>query len=271
MTGLTLTLKAGPRRRLDLGALAPAASAARTLAEIERLPLRFGRRTVPLGEHFSVKGEPGDALAIEAEGAFLDRLGAGFASGAIRVRGDLGFYAGEGMTGGLLEVSGSVGDFAGCGMTGGVLKIAGDAGDFLGSARPGERHGQAGGAILVKGCAGDRTGDRMRRGLILVDGAIGADAASRMLAGTIAAGGGTGPRPGFGMQRGTLLIRTPGPEMLSTFVFAGALELGFLELLRRRVAHLGSWLSQPDFSSRRVSRYIGDRAADGRGEIVILA
>jgi formylmethanofuran dehydrogenase subunit C len=268
VTGLVLRLRAEPALRLDLSPLTPELLAGQSADAIARTPLRYGRRSVPAGEWFDVRGTAGSDLLIEGDGTRLDRIGADMQNGAIRVEGSAGAYLGIGMRGGRIEVSGSVDAYAGCGLVGGLVRIAGDAGDFAGAALPGEHRGMRGGVLIVAGRLGDRAGDHMRRGLILAEGGCGDYCGARMMGGTIATLGPCGSRPGFAMQRGTLLLAGPGPSPGPTFNDAGELAYGFLVLLARSWKELPSRFASLSRSSIRGRRWIGDLAFGGQGELI---
>jgi formylmethanofuran dehydrogenase subunit C len=271
MTGLTLTLRQPSRQRLDLSPLLPERLAGLDEAAIAKIALVSGNRRIPVGELFTLSGEDPADLRIGNPGpTALDFIGKDMTGGRITVEGDAGAYVGLGLKGGRIHVRGHVGPWAGADMRRGVIEIDGDAGDFPGGALPGEMRGMSGGLLIVRGNAGDRAGDRMRRGLLVVEGNIGAYAGSRMIAGTIAALGGTvGPYPGFGMRRGSLILTGSPSQMLPTFADCGRHELGFLRLLPQALDGCSSRLA--DFAARppQMQRLAGDRAAGGKGEILI--
>jgi formylmethanofuran dehydrogenase subunit C len=268
MSGFVLRLRAAPSFRLDLSPLTPDRLAGQTAEAVARIPLSYGRRSVPVAEWFDVRGSAGSTVSIEGDGSRLDRIGAGMQNGLIRVEGSAGAYLGIGMRGGRVEVSGGVDAYAASGLTGGLVRIGGDAGDFLGAALPGEHRGMRGGVVIVGGRLGDRAGDHMRRGLILAEGGCGDYCGARMEGGTIATLGACGARPGFAMRRGTLLFAGPGPLPGPTFNDAGELPLGFLALLTRSWKELPSRFASLNRPSTRVRRWIGDLAFAGQGELI---
>ncbi len=157
MTELVLRLRAAPAFRLDLSLLTPERLAGQTADAVARLPLAYGRRSVPVGEWFDVRGTAGPRILIEGDGVRLDRIGAGMQDGQIRVEGGAGAYLGIGMRGGRIDVSGSVDAYAASGLVGGLMRIGGDAGDYLGAALP-------------VGACGARPGFAMRRGSLVFAG-----------------------------------------------------------------------------------------------------
>ena len=105
MSALTLTLKHLPTGRLDLSPLTPALAAGghSTLA---RVSLVLGNQKVALGDLFAMRGdEPADCV-LEGDLSRVDGIGAGLASGRLRVEGDAGAYLG-------LELAGAKSSCAG--------------------------------------------------------------------------------------------------------------------------------------------------------------
>ena len=86
----------------------------KALAEIERLEIHHGNRTIPLAELFIVSGDPSD--------------------GRIDFEGDLSgvHFIGHGMTGGEIHVHGNAGRHLGGQMSGGTIRVEGNAGDWVG-------------------------------------------------------------------------------------------------------------------------------------------
>lgn len=269
----TLTLKQAPALRVDLRGVTPAALAALSAAEIERLTVTHGTQTLPLAELFGVDRAEStgdiDELRFVGDLARFDRVGWQMAGGRVVVDGSVGDYAGGGMTSGELQVAGSAGALAACEMAGGRLTVAGDVGDFAASTLPGSMDGMRGGSFVVKGNAGARFGDRMRRGTALVFGDAGDFLASRMVAGTIAVGGAAGSHVGYGMRRGSVVFAASnsGPAISSTFVPAVADALVFWQLLSRDLARHGGPFT--GLTARAIRRHLGDVAAGGKGELIV--
>lgn len=266
MTGLTLRFRAADGQRLDLSGITPAALAEHGAPALARRRVGEGRHGALLGDAFAIADGPDGVIVIEAATDSLDGIGAGLATGRMRVEGSVGAYAARGMSGGTLEIRGSAGPWLAAKMGGGTVTVTGSAGDFAGGAVPGEGEGMNGGLLVIGGDAGARTGDRMRRGLIAIAGACGARAGSRMRGGTVVARGGFGPEPGPLMRRGTLL----GPHvasLLPTFVDCGDHELDVLRVLSRYlIAVAGQSFELPSAKARRLQ---GDMATIGRGEILL--
>jgi len=264
-----LRLKQAPALRLDLRGIVPAALAGLDAAAIERLPLAQGRQALALAEFFDVVlGGDGDTVAFEGDLSRCDRIGWQLAGGRIVVEGSAGDHAGAGMTAGELHIHGNAGLLAACEMAGGQLVVEGNVGDFAASAQPGSLDGMRGGTFIVRGNAGERFGDRMRRGTVLVFGDAGDFFASRLVAGSIALGGRAGAHAGYGMRRGSLVFAGAAPTVAPTFVPAIAEAPVIWQLLARDLARHGGPFA--DLAGRRVQRHLGDVAAGGKGELMLV-
>ena len=267
--GWLLTLRERPPLPVEVGALNPEALADSSVAELERMPLALGRRSISLAELFRVEGRPGPRLVLAGDCERLDGIGRGLSSGLIVVEGDAGHETAAGQSSGQVQILGSVRDHAAMGMRGGLLEIGGHAGAYLGAPPPGERLGMRGGLVTVGGNVGERAGDRMRRGMIFVAGDAGAACGARMVAGTIAVAGRLGPLPGLRMRRGTIVAARTSEGVPDTFAETGRAELTILRLLARRLGPAAPWLERL-LSSTPPSRAAGDLAVDGKGEIILL-
>ena len=268
MSGWTLTLRRDCPLRLDLRELSPAALAGRSAAEVERWRLWHGNESLALGEVFAVSPHDGEELVFEGDLSRADRIGWQLAAGVIRVEGPAGDYLGAGMSGGEILSHGAAGRLAGCEMSGGRLEIGGNTGDFAAASLPGSMDGMRGGVMVVRGNAGARFGDRMRRGTALVFGDVGDFAASRMVAGTIAVAGRLGAHPAYGMRRGSLVCAGPAPALPAAFVQSRADIAVFWQLIARDLARHGGALAA--LPQRLPQRHLGDLAAGGKGELLIL-
>ncbi len=270
MRPLCLEMIAPPPRRLDLSPLTPDRLAGASLGEIERMTLACGKEDIAVAELFRVSGEDSQDIEFTETTDRCDHIGAGMTRGRISVNGDCGDFLGFDMRGGNIEARGQVGDYAASKMKSGELRILGDAGAFLGGAPAGERRGMAGGLVIVAGSVGDRSGDFMRRGTILIEGAAGEYCASRMLAGTIAVLGPVGSRAGYGLRRGSLMLTREPAQVLPTFVDCGEHDFGFLRLMKRAWLASGSRFAELEPGRNRARRFVGDGAAGGVGEILVL-
>jgi formylmethanofuran dehydrogenase subunit C len=268
VTGWTLRLRQPPALRLDLRGLTPTALGALRAAEVERTRVGHGNRLVPLAEFFGVAPRNDASLVFEGDLARCDRVGWQMDGGRLIVDGAAGDYAGACMTAGEITVWGDAGALAGCEMAGGTLTIEGSVGEFAASTLPGSIDGMRGGQLVVRGHAGARLGDRMRRGTVVVFGDVGPFVASRLVAGTIAIGGQCGAHGGHAMRRGSVVFAGSAPEPQATFVPAIAEVPVFWQLLARDLArHGGPFSSLP---ARRIERHLGDLAADGKGEWIVV-
>jgi formylmethanofuran dehydrogenase subunit C len=267
MTALRFVLRASPPTRLDLSPLIPGRLAGLDQAAVARIELGTARASVRVGDVFGLHMGDAEQVAIEGGSERFDFLGAGMNGGSLLLEGDAGYCAGRRLSGGKLEIRGSAGAWAASGLGGGALEIHGDTGPMLGAPLAGERAGMAGGSVVVRGSAGERAGDRMRRGLIVIEGAAGEAAGSRMLAGTLAVCGRAGPMPGYLMRRGTLLLAEA--DLPPTFVRAGGAPPVFRHLLARALAEVSQLAAQ--LAGRAESRFLGDMATLGKGEILLGA
>ncbi|MFT3666124.1 formylmethanofuran dehydrogenase subunit C [Piscinibacter sp.] len=268
MTGFTLTLKSAPALRLDVRGVTPNAFASLSAAEVERLPLAHGNAFVPLAEFFTVAPRRDDTLLLQGDLSRCDFVGWQMNGGTLIAEGSVGDYAGGAMSAGTLTVKGHAADLAACEMAGGTLDIAGHVGDFAAGTLPGSMDGMRGGSLLVRGNAGARFGDRMRRGTALIFGDAGEFLASRMVAGTIAIAGRAGAHVGYGMRRGSVVFAGPAPGLAPTFVPAGAGAPVFWQLLARDLARHGGAFGS--LAARGFERHLGDVAAAGKGELIVV-
>ena len=149
----------------------------------------------------------------------------------------------------VLEGDFSTVDRIGWRMTEGRLEVHGDAGDYAGC-------GMAGGELLVRG----------RAGTVVVAGSAGDFAASRMVAGTLAIAGACGEHLAYGMRRGTVLCLGPHPQASSTFVATRHDIRVYWSLLRRYLAAVGGVFER--LPAAAPQRFVGDIAADGKGELL---
>ena len=262
-----LVLRQAPALRVDARLLSPATLGALPADAVRRVALPSGRDRIELGEWFDVLPGAGDALRIEGDLSRFDALGAGLADGVLDVHGPVGDAAGLGMSGGRLTIHGSARDLTGCAMRGGWLEIHGDTADLAASALPGDMDGMSGGTLVVHGRAGARLADRMRRGTVVLYGDAGEFAASRMVAGTLAIGGACGAHAGWGMRRGSVVCAGPAPAVAATFAPLWSDAAVSWQLLARDLARFGPPFA--DLPRRRATRYAGDLAVQGKGELLV--
>jgi len=269
MTALTLTLRAAPADDIDVSRLSPDHLRGRTPDDIRAMTVDIVGGGLRFGELFDVAGDDADHIHVQGACARLLRIGAAMTTGSITVEGDAGPYAGAGMRGGALTIEGSAGAFLATGMRDGHVEVRGDAGPCAGAAIAGERAGMRGGVVVIRGNAGERAGERMRRGQLLIAGDAGDFCGARMWAGTIIVLGRTGSEPGLRMRRGSLLVRR-NAAVPPTFNDSGTHALGVLRLLGKSLRDAGDGLATFAPPGDRVRRYVGDRACDGLGEILVF-
>lgn len=253
---------------VELAGITPDWAQGKSLAEIERTEVLYGRRKIPLAELFRVRGNADD-LQIDLQGilANVHRIGEQMTSGKIRIAGSTGRHVGSGMRGGSIEILGNAGDWLGAEMHGGQIWVNGDAGNQVGAAYRGATKGMRGGSILVEGNAGHENGLRMRRGMIAIGGDAGEMAGANMIAGTLLVFGTCGKRAGAEMRRGSIvLVGNNPPSLLPTFRHAGTMRLQFFSLLANWLACKG-WQEQAVQLDRKWHQFHGDALTLGKGEI----
>ncbi len=267
MGTLSFELTAKPDQRLDLSPLVPAKLKELKSKEIGALIVGTTRDKLKVGDLFKVKGEGGGTVAFAGTDARCDKIGAGMKEGEILIEGDVGAYLGAGMKGGKIRVKGSAGALAGASMAGGEIAIDGDAGERAGGILVGETLGMRGGLLTIGGNAGPLTGERMRRGLIIVNGDAGDYLGGRMVAGTIIVKHRVGRFAGFGLRRGSLILLEEPKELIPTFGDSGVMEFNYLRLMEHWLRATGRAISL----GARARRLMGDQAALGKGEMLIIA
>ncbi len=111
----------------------------------------------------------------------------------------------------------------------------------------------------------------MRRGLIAVLGDCGTGLGRGMVAGSIFAFGTIGRGAGSAMKRGTLAVfgGLDRPHILPTFAPSGRDRPPVVTLALKALRDRGYPVPQDAFSGS-FSRYNGDRAGDGQGELLVL-
>jgi formylmethanofuran dehydrogenase subunit C len=266
--GWQLTYRHPQSIPVELEGITPDRLAGQSLAEVERLPVMVGNRTVPLAELFTIAGSGSD-LRIDLEGdcSGVHWIGAKMGEGDIFVHGSAGRHVGSEMAGGRIEVEGSAGDWVGAELRSGTIRVRGNAGHLVGAAYRGSRKGMTGGTILVHGSAGNEVGHTMRRGLIAVGGDVGDVVGFGMLAGTILVAGQAGIRHGAGMKRGTLIfLNAERPPLLPTFRFACRYRPPVMTPVLRALQADGFPLPTVDYWPQ-VDLYNGDLLVGGRGEL----
>jgi formylmethanofuran dehydrogenase subunit C len=264
---VTLTLRAPVTE--SVGAESVVANAFATLGarEIAALPLWVGSRRVAVGDLFTVDGDKSDVVHVVGDLARVDGLGTAMTGGTLTLDGSAGRDVGTGMSGGTIEVRGDVGDGAGVAMAGGHLHIAGRAGDRLGAALPGASRGMVGGGIVVRGSVGSDAGHRARRALIAIGGDAGPGVARGMIAGTVVVHGSAGPGAGAWSKRGSV-VALGAITVPETYAHACTYRPTVVRVLLRYLRAQYGFPVDDRFINGLYSRYVGDLADVGRGEIL---
>ncbi len=270
MTALTFTLKHHPKYTLDISSLTPDRLEGKTLANIKKIPLVYGKETVSVDKLFSVKGRNSGEILIEKSCNKLICVGQHMTKGSINIKGDVGDFLGQGLKGGVITLRGNSGSWTGNAMSGGRINIIGDAADYVGAGLPGDSFGMRNGLISITGNAGDRVGDRMRRGIIIIQGKSGDFCGSRIHAGTIIVLDKVGKHPGEGMRRGTIILAKKPAHISATFKSCGNLKMQFLRLLFTQLVSMGTEFELFNKYGAFAHRFSGDIARNGKGEILIL-
>lgn len=266
--GVVLRLKESSSIPIEADCISPDEFIGRSRAEIEALPVFYGRRQVALGDLFTVEGEDSDTIVVEGDLRHVKKIGQKMTRGCITVSGDVGLHLGAYMRGGEIRVEGDVGDWAGAHMQGGRIWIKGNAGHLLGGAYRGEKRGVNRGTIVVEGNAGREAGAQMRRGLIVVMGDAGEFIGAGMIAGSVFVFGRLGARAGAGMKRGTIVAFGEHGELLPTFRYECHFQPAFLRYYLLRLRDWGLAISD-EYVEGVYQRYHGDLTALGKGEILI--
>ncbi len=187
--------------------------------------------------------------------------------GSLTVHGDVGMHLGAHMKGGKIEVFGNAGDWVGGEMKGGEIQVHGTAGQQVGAAYRGSLVGMRGGMIVVDGSAGIEVGMRMRRGTIVVGGRVRDFAGLQMKGGTIILQQAprSAPAPGCSAARSSRSSRC---KLMPTFAESGRFNPTFVSVYAKHLQQWGIELPHRD-ESGSYTRYAGDRAIPGKGEILV--
>jgi len=270
MSALILNLKTTLKFTLDISPITPDSLQKKTMAQIKKIKLNYGKQSLTVNDFFTVTGKNSNDIVIKGSSEKLTYIGHGMSFGTIKVCGDVGDFAGQHMQGGHIKIEGNAGAWVGNSMTNGQIEIDGNVSDYLGAGLPGAPYGMSDGLILVSGNAGDRVGDRLRRGYIIICGKAGDYCGSRMVAGTIIVLNKAGKYPGFGMKRGTIIMAKKPRHIAATFKSCGNLKIQFLRLLFKQLSELGPQFSFFEKYGPEAHRFAGDLASNGKGEILIL-
>ena len=255
---------------ISVRGITPDKLAGKTLAEIERMPIVFGRESVAFAQRFKVRGENVANHVWQGNLDNVDEIGAGMTSGVVNIHANAGRHVGLQMSGGTIQVQGDVGDYVGTEMSGGTIRVLGNAGDAVGAGLPGSVFGMNRGTILIDGNAGRGVGQQMRRGLIAIGGTTQELTGWHMLAGTIITFGKCGPRAGAEMKRGTIVATVADDQLPGPTFRSGPVE-------RPPVLRLiANWLTQQQFKfdrnqliDRDFQTFAGDVLHGARGELFV--
>lgn len=247
--GLVARLRAPLLQRADFSEVLAEDWLTSSAGEMAKRPVYLERDgSMPLGDVFDLRGEPGGRIRFVGELEHAERIAAG-------------------LTAGEVIIEGSVGKESGMAMAGGTLDIMGDAGARTGAAPPGHKRGMTGGELIVRGSAGPEAGADMRRGLLVIARAAGGHAGIGMIAGTVVVLGPCGPDPGLWSKRGSVVALgriTPPP----TYVYACLCQPVYLRLLLTRLRTRYGLPVQRRHLSGFFRRHSGDMAESGKGEIL---
>jgi formylmethanofuran dehydrogenase subunit C len=264
---VTLMLRAPVNGTIEAECIAPDRFATLSEREIAALPLWQGRRTLPLGELFAVRGDRSSRIRLEGDLRHVDALGAAMAGGELVIDGPVGRYVGTRMSAGSLVVHGDAGYGAGLEMAGGTLEITGSAGDRVGAARLGASRGMLGGEIIVRGAAGAEAGASARRGTIVIGGAAGERAGHRMIAGTVVILGNSGRDAGVGNKRGSILVLGAVDPPI-TYRYACTYRPPHVAIAMRRLRTRYALPIDVACDQGLYRRFSGDMSELGKGEIL---
>lgn len=264
---IKLTLTRQPTVPLESDFISPDVFANASLDEISAAIIYHGKRQCRLDHFFAIEGEPSEHIQLNGDLSRVRWIGRGMTHGSIEVNGSVGMHLGAYMKGGSITIHGDASDWVGAEMRGGLIRIDGDAGGQIGAGYRGSLTGMRGGTILVGGTAGLEVGLRMRRGTIVVGGVVRDFAGLQMKGGTIVLMSGAEIRTGAWMNRGTIISLKP-LQLMPTFQPANSYNPTFINVYAKHLATLGIDLPH-DASAGQFTRYTGDSAVPGKGEIFV--
>ncbi|MCD6362912.1 MAG: formylmethanofuran dehydrogenase subunit C [Synergistetes bacterium] len=244
----------------------------KSISDIAKLPVFYGRDGYELGDFFDIKGSIDDAkILIEGDLGKVKRIGKGMSFGEIEIHGDIGMHLAEGMKGGKISVRGSVSDWMGCGMSGGIIRVDGNVGNFACASAWGEKKGITGGVVFINGSAGDDLGRRMRRGTIFVMKDAGDFTGCGVIAGTIFVMGKVGKGLGAEMKRGSIVLLEEPSFLLPSFRYSGEFKAPFISLYVSFFEREFSVKLPEKLKNGYFRRYMGDFLQLGKGEVLICS
>nr|MDO8133758.1 formylmethanofuran dehydrogenase subunit C [Candidatus Njordarchaeum guaymaensis] len=248
---------------IEAEVVTPDSFAGKTTEQILNLSVARGNKQLKLKDVFDVKGvkldKAGDLrIIIQGDIPTVKRIGEGMTAGEIIVRGSVGMHVGNNMRGGKIVVEGSAGDWAGALMKGGEILIKGNAGNYLGASYRGEWRGTSGGTIVVEGSAGNEIGLWMANGKIVVKGSVGQLAGIHMKGGVIVVQGDAAPLAGGEMTKGKIIVMGKA-EIMPSFKKEG------------QVPNVKAGEEGGEVISGPFTKFVGDLADDGKGEVYVKA
>src|SRR5688572_30007840 len=265
---ITLTLKQPVEGvPLEAESICPDVTAALDNAAIRALPVYLGKRQCRIDDFFTVDGETSEEIDVHGDLRKVRWIGRGMTRGRISIGGNAGMHLGAYMKGGTIEVSGAASDWVGAEMSGGLIRVAGNAGGQIGAAYRGSLRGMTDGTIVIGGSAGLEVGMRMKRGLIVIGGPVRDFAGLEMKGGTIVLRSGAELRTGAWMSRGTIISLAPIP-LLPSFLRSSNYVPSFLRVVAQHLRRLGTNVPD-DPAEGSYTRYLGDAAVIGKGEILV--
>jgi formylmethanofuran dehydrogenase subunit C len=256
---ITLTPKQRFHVPVDAGNIRPDSFKAKTVEEINALPVWEGNRQRAVADLFHIEAEEApssDDVTIRVVGDLtkLKKIGAAMSFGRILVEGSVGLRLGEDMRGGIIIIKGNADSWVGTMMKAGRIEVMGNVGDYVGAAYRGSTEGMRGGTIVVHGDAGSEVGCFMRRGLIKVQGNIGSFTGMHMRDGTILVDGDAEGRLGAQMRGGKIIVLGHVPSILPTFN---------IKSIRKRAKAGSERISGPFYM------FEGDLAENGEGRLYV--
>jgi formylmethanofuran dehydrogenase subunit C len=194
----------------------------KTKAEIGKLSLTEGNRTLTIGDLFKIEESTETTPNITLNGDFskVKRIGQAMKTGEIVCNGNIGMHTGEMMAGGKITVNGNAGGWTGSEMRKGLIEIHGDGGDYLASPSRGNDAGMKGGLIIVDGNVGTDVACFLKGGIIKIKGSAGMFLGYHMSSGVIHVEKDTDVRAGACMTGGKIIIGGK-MEILPSFTIDG--------------------------------------------------
>ena len=294
MSKITLKVKDIPGIGLEAECISPDVFAGKSLEDINKLKAYVGNKIETIGNFFDISidtsGSPSasDAssdvtknpneikIVIDGDVSKVKRIGQEMSAGEILINGDTGMHLGSKMSGGKIVACGNSGSWAGMEMSGGELEIKGNSGNFVGSAYRGSVDGMTGGKISIHGNVRTNTGACMKGGSIIIKGNSGEFTGIRMSGGIIWVGGVADCRIGAEMTGGSIIIAGKAIEILPSFrkeKITDEIDLDKISFDNSgdKKNESGNGIGEIRGKLKgKFTRYIGDLAEGGKGEIYVI-